>query len=303
MSFDRNVYAEAWRVMRILWPYALLVVLAEYAIAVSDPIAKQYIDAVGDVISGAVAIVSGFFWCLLAYRAHAEVLLPAARKRQFEPTRVLGFTWRIFILYVLAVVLLLAVPSILAGTAVGTLHGMGWVDFGFLSDMERPDMTTVKASVLTIPLVTLVFLLPFFLIGTLLPAYVADNSRGVGRAWRRGKRQFSWMAGRLVLGPGLVGICSTAVFHIPARASGWKGDLVMLYGFDNPMLNTAALAGTLGQVYAAVMLAVLLSRGYIRDRAANSDPTPDENAAVEAPWRTEDGSPNEADLRWNRPGT
>ena len=272
MRFDRNLYAEAWRVSLVVWPYALMLVLGEYASEATLAVTGYAFSEGNELFN---SFVNLYLWSLVAYGAHAEILLPAPHNRQFDQRRFLGFMLLItavsllaIVLFVLTLALLVGVLGVVVGAVVVALLVLEWIELPDPNTVQFPDLDAIIINLVLIPVLALGILLPLTVIGTVLPAHVANAGQGLKRAFHRGKQQLSWIAGQLVLGPGFVSIGHLALFFIPPLVLGWEGETVLLYGVDSPVLNATALAATLCQVYAIVITAVVLSRAYLRSEAA-----------------------------------
>ena len=277
MRFDRNLYAEAWRVLCILWPYVLLAVLADFASEATLPLSTAYLGDSADLIHLFAVLL---IWSLLLYKAYAEVLQPDGLERRVPPLRLLGFTVRLFGVYLPSELLFYAVVLILFGATTGTLGDLISVETTDPDILDIVDDPSFAANLLILLLAVMGMSLPFFLYGTVLPAYVANSGRGFGRALRRGRRQFAWFAGRLVLGPGVMALCTLALYKLPPLSFGPESDLTPAYDFSNPVLSVTTLIAIFTQAYTEIMLAVLLSRVFLRDEAASGEPVPGEESSA-----------------------
>lgn len=282
--FDRGLYAEAWRVLRLVWPYALCVVLCDYALDFLRPSFREYLGSFSIFYRLAVAAA---FWGLLAYMAHAEILLSDAGKRKVRVSRILGFSVRIIAVTVLTLVFFSVVP----GPILVLLDLYGWIDLDTLYALRLPETFAVGTTTVLVALAAFGFLFPFILIGTLFPAYVADHRRGLGLAFGRGWRQFFWMAGRFLAGPWLVVMCSAGLYMVVADTFGPVAGAARPFGFDRLVMEATGLLSLIGWIFGTIMFAVLLSRAYLRDLAATGTPSPEEASflAPEPPWQAAGG--------------
>lgn len=130
---------------------------------------------------------STLLWAYLAYAVHAQILLPHDRNYTTVSARVFGFALRtlgIAIVVGIAFSLGAFVPAKIIGAA-GVAVMLAMIMLGF----------------------------PVFVwLATLLPAYVAGRARGVNAAIERGKAQFGWIAGRLLIGPCLLFLLSSVLY-------------------------------------------------------------------------------------------
>ena len=228
MPIETNIYAEGARVLRACRHYAALTVAAQL-------VARLLGEAAGQGVI--LWVVSLLLWICLAYVAHVE-LLGFERGRVLDFRRLFGFALRAFILVVLAIAPGFALFHLLlfaAGSAPLTIIGL--------------------VGLVALLVVALCALVLCSGVGTLLPAYVADGQLGVGAALARGRRQFFWVAGRLLIGPGLVFGLSLALAYPLADVLGLMGEL-------------AALLADALRAYGTVMLAVVLTRALRRAEAA-----------------------------------
>jgi hypothetical protein len=83
----------------------------------------------------------------------------------------------------------------------------------------------------------------------------------------RGGRQFIWVAARLIAGPLILFAISVVIFLIPVALFGANGNLLSVSGPD-PLMTAFALAAYTVIALAILMMTVILSRAYLRDRDA-----------------------------------
>ncbi len=82
-----------------------------------------------------------------------------------------------------------------------------------LGKVTGAQLPRVVELVFILAAIALMFAL-FVRLGTLLPAYVAGRVGGVDAAIKRGKAQFGWIAGRLLIGPGLFFVLSGLLYWL-----------------------------------------------------------------------------------------
>lgn len=236
-----NIYAESWRILRGCLSYAAVAVIGELVITVL----KETTTAGAGLLFASVII-----WSYLFYAAHAQILLPPERDKAADSKRVFGFAIRTF-----GVVLVVAVP-------VGALAFFVAAGMPATGD---PEATKGLVILFLLPLAGLLTLLVLCSVGTLLPAYVADLGRGFGAALSRARRQFFWIAGRLLVGPGVVYTLSLAGPSILGVVAGSDGPILSETYVPDPMVTLTSLLSYAIQAYATVMVAVILSRAYLRE--------------------------------------
>lgn len=242
MNFERGLYSEGWHVLKQCMPYAALAVGGEYAI--------QAFREVTGIGVGATLVASVLIWAYLAYSAHAAVLLPADRDKTADGKRMFGFALRTFGLF-----LLVFIP---------TMIPILLIAFGSGQILAGHEM--IVTFVLLVLLVGgLLWLLVFAFLGTLLPAFVADQQRGLGEAFARGRRQFFWITGRLLIGPGLVSCLSFTIVLFPVWQFDSDGDFLTSGYLPDPVTTLPGLLAYGVQTYATVLAAVVLSRAFLRD--------------------------------------
>ena len=241
MTFERGIFAAGQAILRNTVPYAALAVVGEYAI--------QVIKETTDIDAG-MTVASIVVWSFLAYAAHAEVLLPSDRDKSKDAQRTIGFALRTFGLLVIVLVPVFVVA--------------GYIRTVLPSDSAN-DRTLYVLVALVSPVIGILWLVVFGLLGTILPAYVADRHRGLGAAFSRGRRQFFWIVGRLLAMPGLVLLASLIVAGAPLLVFDSDGDFLGEGYVPDPVASVPALVAYAIQTYAVVLTAVVLSRGFLRD--------------------------------------
>ncbi len=244
MQFERGFFAESWRLAR------------KYPIVVVGVMVGEYlIQAVNEFVSvGAGAtIASVFLWSWLAYMMHSDMLLSPDRDKSRD-TSVYGFAGRSFGLLMLALLppLFLVLGLVFPGSERGA------------------DEDLLLIIGIMIPAFALTSLLVFTFLGTILPAHVANEGRGLGMVIARGWRQFFWIAGRLTIGPGLLFVISLAIFTVPTLVFDLSGDYLS-GGVPDPLTTFAAMITYAIQAWATIMVAVILSRAFVRDGSTNAE--------------------------------
>ena len=273
MRFDRNLYSEAWRILCILWPYALLAVFTDFAVGATLALNKEHVGEGAQLIHVTAVMVT---WGLLLYMAHTEILSPDCRDRRFALKPILWFTALLILIYLLVMLSVIAISGILIGAIEDLPHGFELRESSGPIPFDISDWRSLGAIVLVGLAAAFAGVLTFVLLGTTLPAFVATNHSGFRRAFRRGRRQFFWMAGRLIAGPVFVVVCAGVLLSIVSDPPGTGDEWIAAYEFSNPGLAAITLLGSLCIIYADVMIAVVLSRAYLRDEAETGAPAPGE---------------------------
>ena len=271
MRFDRNLYAETWRILCILWPYALLAIFAEFVFGATLALNKEHVGAGAKFIHITALMVT---WGLLLYMAHAEILSPDRRGRRFALKPILWFTALLILIYFLVGLSMIAISGILIGAVEDLPNALGLGESSGSIPFDLSDWRSLGAVVLVAVAAAFAGVLTFVLFGTTLPAFVATNHSGFRRAFRRGRRQFFWITGRLIAGPVFVIACAGVFQSFAPDPPGTGDEWTAAYDLGNPILAAVTLLSSLCAIYADVMIAVVLSRAYLRDEAETGTPAP-----------------------------
>lgn len=233
------MYPKSIQLFKRLLPYVALAVIGEIILVVAQ---EKF------PIGNGKMVASVLIWSYLAFNAHAEMLLPKSRDKNADNKRVIGFAMR-----TIGLGALFAIPAmVLIFPFVGRL-------FNALTWNEA--LTSWGAIGLAL---SVCFVIVFSLLGSLLPAFVADQSRGIGPALARGRRQFFWTASRLVAGPivafalAQVVILSGNIYMDPHI------DLLTANYIPNVPLFAVLIIGYLIQALGTIMIAVVLSKAFLR---------------------------------------
>ncbi|MEM9470843.1 MAG: hypothetical protein AAGA00_02715 [Pseudomonadota bacterium] len=232
MDFQRNMWAEAWVQSVAARNFVALVVFGALAI-----------EGLGGLETGG-SFLSTLLWSYLAYAVHAQILLPPDNNAATNALRVIGFALRTFGI-VLLITLAVFLSTIIFASVIGTEQSRVVLVFGLVAFV-----------VLGLPV--------FVWLGTILPAYVAGRERGIGAAVRRGRAQFSWIAVRLLIGPGALLILSLALLSLLLFPVDYNGEFLSEDGDFQPMAVFALFLGFTVQAFATSLTAVILSRAFLR---------------------------------------
>lgn len=243
MQFERGVFAESIYLALRCSTTILGVVVGEYLIqTLQEAVSDSFVLDFGRVI----------LWSWLAYMAHAEMLLEPGHQQETDITQIFGFALHSF-----GLVLLGMVPCLVM------LNAAGRLDF---ADLD-PETAIGGLMIILVPIFALMAVLAFSMFGTILPAYVDREKFSVSRMLLRGGRQFIWVAARLIAGPLILFAISVVIFLIPVALFGANGNLLSVSGPD-PLMTAFALAAYTVIAFAILMMTVILSRAYLRDRDA-----------------------------------
>lgn len=235
MDFQRGMWAEAWVQSLVARQYVALAVFGALAIELLNE---------GFGTSGFFdTLALMFLWSCLAFAVHVQILLSP---ESYAATNglLIGFAMRSFGVFFL----------MWAASAVLTII------FILVFGIEQSRVFFAYAPVaFVIPgLPVLVWL------GTILPAFIAGRAFSVGTAVKRGGTQFGWIAGRLMVGPGVLLILSFLLFLLLLIPVDYNGEFWNEEGVFQPLAVFASLINFTVQAFAVVLTAVILSRAFLR---------------------------------------
>ena len=232
-----HMYREAAELYGELIRLVLFVVLTVAAFAM--------IEFFISLPSFATTIVEIVLWALLAFEAHARILLPVDREKRDDLMKVVKFALRSTGLGLLIVVPLIGLAIYLA-----------FSEFNDRFFVEDPlDLIIVMSAVSGV-----LFIVVFAMVGTWLPAYVAQQKLQFSAAFIRGKSTFFRVAGKLIIGPVLIYAFAYAGF--------------VFFGIINPGDSENTLPGMMSmflvflifnavQAFAVIMTAWILSHTFL----------------------------------------
>lgn len=248
MESQRGMWAEAWVQSVVARKFVALAVIGDMALRMSAEWFEIH-ESVVSVIVG--TFVSTFLWAYLAYAVHAQILLPHDRSSRTSHARVFGFALRsagigiLIGIAVLGIVIAVILLTFILGKVIGA---------------QLPRVIEVIVLLAGLALALTVFVR----LGTLLPAYVAGRVGGVDAAMKRGKMQFRWIAGRLLIGPCLLLGVSGALYSLLPIPAGeyslfWNEERVFL-----PVNVLGHLLFNIVQAFVTALTAIILSRAFLR---------------------------------------
>lgn len=238
------MYAEGWHILGKVVPYAALAVFGEYGVQVLKEI------EIIELPTAFTVFVPLLIWSILAYAAHAEILLPAGRDKSEDGVRYIGFTVRTVLLTLIGIVPYFSLAFYLADV---------------LPSRHSAEVQLNTLFLVLLPVLGLFCFLVYSLAGTILPAYVANRADDKGVGFGAAKRQFFWIFGRLLIGPGVVFSVSVGLFIVPNVYFGLSGDFISSTGFPDLATSGLGILTYTVQAYATVLAAVVLSRAYLRE--------------------------------------
>ena len=264
MEFQRSMFAEAWVVLKQCWAWALGIAaigffvnyLSVYhPVVLENPFGYGFIWIVG----------SGFIWIFLAYRAHTSILMiersisdhASWSFRFFFRSLLVSFIC--FLPIILFYIVFLANEAYFRGALLSGVRvriTVGWGTTYFYAGLFALIAVAGLMSML----------------GTYLPAYVAQKGVGFKAAIQRGKRQWWYVLWRSVV----VTILTVVAFIICA----YLFYSLLQYNLGSAGSNFGNLAKRLQLVnlwmqlpiyfvsaFITVLIPVILCRAYLRDEA------------------------------------
>ncbi len=254
MDFQRGMWAEAWVQSMAAFKFVVLGIVGELAL-------EQSMDWPEESMSPGILFVwifvPTFAWCFLAYAVHAQIL--SARER--DPTeyivRLVGFALRT--IAILVIVWGVAFGVALTPTLIPALKEV------LAGSIEIPMLGEIPLLIVWWLVVLLVVGLSLFVcLATILPAYVVDRAGGVVAALQRGKAQFTWISGRLLIGPFFLTALLIALSFLPTIQIDdvglfWIGD-----GGFKPIAFLWSVSYYAVTAFGVSLTAVILSRAFIR---------------------------------------
>ncbi|HSM40156.1 MAG TPA: hypothetical protein VK862_05360 [Afifellaceae bacterium] len=242
MQFERGIYAESLHLTLRCSTTVLGVVVGAFLIqTLQEAVSSSFVLDFGRVV----------LWSWLAYMAHAALLLEPGHEQDTDITRIFGFALRAFSLVVLAMI-----PCLVL------LNATDRLDFAYID----PESVVGGLVVVLLPIFLAMCILAFGFLGTILPAYVAQQDTDSNHTLLRCGRQFFWITGRLIVGPVVIFALAGAVFMVPVVMLGSNGNLLSGTG-PNVAMSLFAVAAYLVVAWGVLMMTVVLSRAYLRDGA------------------------------------
>lgn len=231
MQFDKGIWESAWDVFQV----NLKTVGLAIAMAIVLDLVIEYLEETGSYRTIADLII----WGMVAISMHGTVLLDKANLATTDSKLLMPFVWRSFILMLLTLVPFLIV--------------LFWIH-----DSGNIYWSVFKA----LPALGLAGLVVFALLGTWLPAVVANGDRRIGTALARGERTFLYAAPRLLLGPGLLQAAMLAAIMVLGMRGLLAGEIFGAAGFSLPDLISLPVIYAV-RAFTVTLLAVILSRAYL----------------------------------------
>ncbi len=237
MTFERGIFAESLHVANNRMAFVLAAVIGQFAVQLAQETTLSNVS---------LTFASAVIWSMLALTAHMETLNTGDDDSQNRDIyRIFSFAARSVCLVVLA-----ALPCL-------------WL-LGMTIDSSDPSTAVGAFMVAVVPAFAASSVLVFALLGTALPAFVADAEESAVKALGRGLRQFAWLASRLIA-PALLAILASALLVAPVVVFGDAGYLLSGGFMPSLTMTPFALFANVLLAWAVVLTSVILTRGFLRD--------------------------------------
>jgi hypothetical protein len=230
-QFETDIWQAGWDVFR----RNLLSVAIATGVMLPLDMTLDYMKSSGS--SRTVADL--FIWSFVAISMHGTVLSDKTDVGLKDGRLLMPFVWRS-----LALMALVMLPTVFA--------------LFYLYEEEQFGVTLLKVT----PVACIAALVVFGFLGTCLPAVVGGGDRRFAAAFARGRQTFTYVAPRLLWGPGVIFLCQLTVIGIFATQDLINADLVGKDGlnFVDIVLSLAIYAS---RCFSLALLAVVLSRAYL----------------------------------------
>ncbi|WP_136656284.1 hypothetical protein [Nitratireductor sp. XY-223] len=203
----------------------------------------------------AATIVSFLSLSLLAYVTYTRSLDLISQERKIAFLRVAGFALRD-----LGIGVLILVPFVLAISIV----------FAITAAYETLDELYMLAVLIGTVAAAIAYVICYSLIGTILPAYVAQRQQGLAAAFKRGKTTFWSTVPRMLAGPALLSMLSFGLYFaaLALSANGFptQDTVIMLFSADgqpNVPVVVLFLTYNVATVFTVIMAVWVLSETYL----------------------------------------
>ena len=229
-EFKHGIYRESIRLIRRLFPVFLFAIAAAYSTLFAD----YNFDA------WTTLAILVMIWAFVSYTVLEEVLLPGKRGSRQNLKHLIGFTLLFAFIVVLPALLLLFLNV-------------------FFSELIRFQISEFEIVLNIVDFViVLVWVLVVSVLGMALPAFVSRRGQSLLTALATGRKQFSWIAGRLIIGPCIV-------VGIPYIATWPLHDLLSWQPLFKKLLFLSAFAG------AVALGSVVFARAYLKQNEINPE--------------------------------
>ncbi len=254
MDFQRGMWAEAWIQSVAARKFVALGIVGELAIEQSMVWPEA---SMSPGILFAWIFVPTFVWCFLAYAVHAQILSAPDRGPTEYSVRLFGFALRM--IAILVIVWGVAIGVALTPALIPELKEL------LAGSIEVPMLGEVPLFIVWWLLVLLVVGLPLFVcLAMILPAYVADRTGGVAAAFQRGKAQFTWISGRLLIGPFFLTALLIALSLLPTIQINDVDSFWSEEGVFQPVAVLWSISYYAVTAFGVSLTAVILSLAFIR---------------------------------------
>ncbi len=144
-------------------------------------------------------LLTSIIWSVFSYFAYLEILFPGQKNLRIDFEKIGQFTLRHLGLWLFALLPVVALYSALTGNITTPETNINTVTVGY-------------AEILSVISLGIMGIIILGMIGTVLPAFIIDGARGLGKAYARGTALFSITMGQLIFGPGLVFSASSILY-------------------------------------------------------------------------------------------
>lgn len=194
-------------------------------------------------------VISVFNWAALAFVAHLSILFPDRKEISYSYNRLLvGFAIRTLGLGVIGIAPALIIIFV--------------VLFRFSGSMDEETLLGLVVGISMMGMLLLA-LVVFPLFGTMLPAYVMqDKTQGLGIAFARGRKTFTFAASRMLAGP--VPVYAVSIALTLTNVELLTGNLLSDSFVPNVVGILFLVVLYLIQALSAIMTAWVLSHAYMR---------------------------------------
>lgn len=186
-------------------------------------------------------------WSTFSYFSYLEILFPDQKALRTDLEKMMYFNIRHAGLWVFALLPVVALYSGVTGNMTTTETGPQTFSVGF------PEVI----GVISLGILGIIIL---GMIGTVLPAFVIDGARGLGKAYARGTALFSITMGQLIFGPGLV-FSASSIFYFSFIMLVESGNLSVL--ISGPLYILSTFLYSVFQACSLIMISWILSKEFL----------------------------------------
>lgn len=200
-----------------------------------------------NLIGFAGLLLTFVIWSAFSYFSYLEILYPGQKALRSDLKKIVPFTLRQVGLWVFAILPILPFYSVFSGTVIST-------------ESDVPIGSTGVTDMLSVLSLGIFGIIILGMIGTILPAFVIDGARGLGKAYARGTALFSITMGQLIFGPGLIFLVSS-ILYFSFLIQLENANLSELIGGTLYVLST--LCYGVFQAFSLIMISWVLSKEFL----------------------------------------